>query len=421
MEEASSIPRKKKVNKRKKEKKQEDEFLGFREYLKTQGFLLIDIAMDGNCMFRSIAHQLDNNVEEHFKYREMAVEHIAKNKEHFELFMEGEDEGKYQAYIYSMSKVGVWGGDIELAALSEALNVQFYIIKETHEIINIGNPEADTVYLAYSQRKSHYMSIVKIHEQHKPLLKSSQEIIPAKSQKLEETKNNSKENNCQHELKTKNNNSENRKIEIEKDKGTDFSSIFSLDEKELILWCVNVGIIQKASRCPTCRSKTGKTFGLRLSGYKNCFDKYVWRCQKRDCGYMAFIRTGNKLLEAFSRIKLRILLIIVFSHFAFLIPSTVTMKTFRLGPKVIKRLYDLLSTWIIEFQKVDEILKGKFGGPNSIVEFDESCFFKRKNNTGRILKNIWGFGFVEREWKIFCSGSCKQNFKDFNPNYSSMD
>jgi len=145
------------------------------------------MAMDGNCMFRAIAHQLDNNVEEHFKYREMAVEHIVKNKEHFELFMKEKMKGNIKSILIQCLKMVFWE-EIELAAFSEALNIQFYIIKETHEIINIGDPEANTVYLAYSQRKSHYMSRVKTHEQHKPPLKSSQEIIPAKKTKTRRSK-----------------------------------------------------------------------------------------------------------------------------------------------------------------------------------------------------------------------------------------
>ena len=46
---------------------------------------------------------------------------------------------------------------------------------------------------------------------------------------------------------------------------------------------------------------------------------------------------------------------------------------------------------------MEENSGGKFGGANSIVEMDESCFFKRKFNRGRRTAQIWGFGFVERK------------------------
>jgi len=38
----------------------------------------------------------------------------------------------------------------------------------------------------------------------------------------------------------------------------------------------------------------------------------------------------------------------------------------------------------------------KFGGRNSIIEIDKSCFSKRKYNKGRMLDQVWVFGFVDR-------------------------
>jgi len=49
----------------------------------------------------------------------------------------------------------------------------------------------------------------------------------------------------------------------------------------------------------------------------------------------------------------------------------------------------MLSGWVIKEQINDENIKAKFGGENVIVEMDESYFFGRKNNKGRILNKFW--------------------------------
>jgi len=61
--------------------------------------------------------------------------------------------------------------------------------------------------------------------------------------------------------------------------------------------------------------------------------------------------------------------------------------------KQVREISRILNDWIVKSQTNEEALKG---GKGKIVEFDESCFFGRKNHKGRVLKQIWGFGIVER-------------------------
>ena len=68
--------------------------------------------------------------------------------------------------------------------------------------------------------------------------------------------------------------------------------------------------------------------------------------------------------------------------------------------QIIERLSETLSQWIIQQQEVKENSM-KFGGQNTLIELDESCFFKGKNYKGRLLKNIWVFEFVERRTDRF--------------------
>ena len=58
---------------------------------------------------------------------------------------------------------------------------------------------------------------------------------------------------------------------------------------------------------------------------------------------------------------------------------------------------NIISEWIVHYYNFEMEFKGKLGSNSSIVEVDESCFFRRKANKGRLLKQIWGLGIVERE------------------------
>ena len=132
-----------------------------------------------------------------------------------------------------------------------------------------------------------------------------------------------------------------------------------------------------------------------LSGSKKYLDKYTWKCTDYTCKRRKNIRKGNKILENFPKIKLKFLLEYIFSHFCMLIPASTSHKVLGLSLSTIKRLSGMVSEWLIE-EQISSENSMQFGGENTIIELDESCFFKRKSNKGRARKNIWVFGFVER-------------------------
>lgn len=175
-----------------------------------------------------------------------------------------------------------------------------------------------------------------------------------------------------------------------------FQEIFTRDDKELVQWCVDAGILKKPHRCKVCRSRWNKFNEVRLAGAKAYIDKVAWRYKDRFCGGIQGIRNGNKLLEAFPRIKLKILLIYIFSHYCFMISNCISYRTLGLTPKMVAALVNYLSNWVVNHQIHNDTAQGPLGGPNRIVEIDESCFFKRKNNQGRVTNPIWVFGAVER-------------------------
>jgi OTU-like cysteine protease. len=143
-------------------------FNEFQEKLKAKGIYMRDVDGDGNCLFRSIADQLEGDEENHAKYREMAVEYIKKNKEHFAPFI-SEDED-IEKYIQDMSEDGTWGGHFELVALSAVLGVKFCLHLKDEEPVIVKSHEqkkfSKIVHLAY-HIDEHYSSVRKIGDNDK--------------------------------------------------------------------------------------------------------------------------------------------------------------------------------------------------------------------------------------------------------------
>lgn len=95
--------------------------------IKMQAFNLYlkDIKGDGNCLFRAIADQLEGNEGNHKKYRTFAVSELEEDREFFQHFIP--DDIKFDKYLSLISTDGIWGGNIELQALSKVLGVNFVI------------------------------------------------------------------------------------------------------------------------------------------------------------------------------------------------------------------------------------------------------------------------------------------------------
>ena len=175
-----------------------------------------------------------------------------------------------------------------------------------------------------------------------------------------------------------------------------FQEIFTLNDEDLIYWALNAKLLKKPSFCKICRNTTGKKVIMKLIANKNYLDKFIWRCNNKDCGAIENIRNRNNLFGEFPRVKLRILLIFIFTHFTVMLSPSLSQQILKLNLSLIRRLSNRLSEIIIRRQIEEENQKGLLGGKDKVVEMDESCFFKRKNNAGRIQKQIWGFGLVER-------------------------
>jgi len=87
----------------------------------------------------------------HEVYRADAIQFMCANKDDFAPFIE--DDKTFDDYIQEMSKLGTWGGNLELQALSIVLGVNIRIHMLNAPIWEIMNFDANapTIHLSYHE------------------------------------------------------------------------------------------------------------------------------------------------------------------------------------------------------------------------------------------------------------------------------
>ena len=144
----------------------EEHYEKFNEKLKLKDLILEDIEGDGNCLFRAIADQLENDEENHRIYRIRAVNYLKKNKKFFEKFII--DDTSFEKYCNNMENCGEWGGNLEIQALHKDLKINIILhVLEGPPIIIKDENFKNTVNLAFHTSDNifeHYSSVKKLQE-----------------------------------------------------------------------------------------------------------------------------------------------------------------------------------------------------------------------------------------------------------------
>ena len=89
---------------------------------------------DGNCMFRSVAHQLIGDAEQHDQLRHATVIFAAQNGEVLKGYLpQGDGNGttSLQHHLEKMHNLGCWGTDFELRAMALMLNLPIYVLTDS--------------------------------------------------------------------------------------------------------------------------------------------------------------------------------------------------------------------------------------------------------------------------------------------------
>ena len=95
----------------------------FRAKLRTLGLGIVEQEQDGNCLFRSISHQLYDTGDYHRLVRETCMRYIDGEAAYFRAFVVGD----FDAYVTRMCQPGEWGDHVEIQALSEVYDMPIEI------------------------------------------------------------------------------------------------------------------------------------------------------------------------------------------------------------------------------------------------------------------------------------------------------
>ncbi|XP_045472122.1 deubiquitinase OTUD6B [Harmonia axyridis] len=108
-----------------------------KEVLKTMGLALYDVAADGNCLYCAVNHQLESKKRESYsttKLRKLTANFMKENKDDFIPFMykdsgEPVSETYFEEYCKEVASTKLWGGQLELKALSNILKCPIKVIQ----------------------------------------------------------------------------------------------------------------------------------------------------------------------------------------------------------------------------------------------------------------------------------------------------
>lgn len=147
----------------------------FAEKLALKNLHIMQVEGDGNCLFRSISHQLYGSENYHKNLRELTMNYITLEKEFFAQYIVGGMEA-FTEYIARKRQDGVWGDDVEIEAMSEIYGISIVIFAYDNKPLRTFHEDVDTtkvreIKLSYHGR-SHYNSIVEIMNYSGPIMKN---------------------------------------------------------------------------------------------------------------------------------------------------------------------------------------------------------------------------------------------------------
>ncbi|XP_075992445.1 deubiquitinase OTUD6B [Anticarsia gemmatalis] len=146
--------------------------------LKGKGLRIFTIPSDGDCLYKAIAHQMAIRRQQEISVdnlRKSVADYIRLNKDDFIPFMSNPDtfemltDDEFQEYCDKIENTKVWGGQLEIRALSNCLKCPITIIQATgpeaiEQGVEFEGPALNITYHRHMYRLGeHYNSTVQVH------------------------------------------------------------------------------------------------------------------------------------------------------------------------------------------------------------------------------------------------------------------
>ncbi|KAJ2162017.1 2-oxoglutarate dehydrogenase E1 component [Coemansia sp. RSA 552] len=143
-----------------------DDFSRLNRALKKSGLYCKDIVGDGNCLFRSLADQVDGTSDTHLRHRDSVCDYLLRHRGDFEPFMD--EHSPFDRYVGNMRQPGVYGGNLELVAFARNYRVDIKVYQTGGTVFVISgappsspddpNRSMPAVHIAYHSYE-HYSSV----------------------------------------------------------------------------------------------------------------------------------------------------------------------------------------------------------------------------------------------------------------------
>ncbi|KAJ3118186.1 OTU domain-containing protein 6B [Phlyctochytrium bullatum] len=138
------------------------------------GLAVQAITADGHCLYNAISHQLSIRDDEPARpassIRKIAADYLRENMDRFLPFVAGDldkelTDDDYQQYCDKVESSALWGGQIEINAISDALKRPIHVVQMNSPIIKVGEEYAGApLTLSYHRHYfglgEHYNSLV---------------------------------------------------------------------------------------------------------------------------------------------------------------------------------------------------------------------------------------------------------------------
>lgn len=90
------------------------------------GFEIVEIARDGNCLFKALSHQLEAHQRDYAEIRRSIVYYMGVNPSTFQDFLR-DGSGSIDDYCARMANDGIWGGNQELYAAANIFDCRILL------------------------------------------------------------------------------------------------------------------------------------------------------------------------------------------------------------------------------------------------------------------------------------------------------